>query len=107
MRIEKHSQIVPMSDEQILDALDLQAAWLRMRNATPEQREQWAREAKERAAAERAAAPHVDLTLAGLIEKLGWTWAYAEHFMQPYCDCSDSRDGWDYCQHARDEGVVP
>jgi len=107
MNVEKHSHVVPLSYEQLRDALDFRQALKTYQDATPAQREQWAREAKERAAAERAAAPRVDLTLDGLIKRMGWTREYAEHLVQPYCLCEDDRDGWYYCQHARDEGVVP
>lgn len=36
----------------------------------------------------------------------GFTREYAEHLVQPYCYCEDGMDGWDYCQHARDEGLT-
>lgn len=46
------------------------------------------------------------MTTQRLVEKLGWSDAYAEHFVQPYCTCDDTDDGWDYCAHAVDEGVA-
>lgn len=55
----------------------------------------------------RAESPRVELTLDAVLEKLGWSREYAEHFVQPYCDCSDSHDGWIYCSHAYDEGMHP
>lgn len=59
------------------------------------------------AAVQRAAAPQVPLTLDALINKMGWTRGYAEHLVQPYCECWDGMDGWEYCQHARDLGLTP
>jgi hypothetical protein len=76
-------------------------------NATDEERAEWQREAAERRATERAAADQVPLTMDRLLDKLGFTDEYAEHLVQPYCYCSDGNDGWDACQHARDEGLWP
>jgi hypothetical protein len=101
----KLATLVPMSEEALRDAQETAAAYHRFMNATPEQHRQWLREAAERRAAERAAATPVELTLDALLDKLGWTREYAEHVVQPYCDCGDSSDGWDTCQHARDLGV--
>lgn len=53
----------------------------------------------------RAASARTELTLDAVLEKLGWSREYAEHFVQPYCTCDDTYDGWMYCEHARDEGV--
>lgn len=55
----------------------------------------------------RAESPRAELTLDAVLEKLGWSREYAEHFVQPYCTCHDTYDGWIYCEHARDEGVHP
>lgn len=55
----------------------------------------------------RKSTPVVDLTLETLLGKLDWAKEYAEHFVQPYCDCGDGNDGWEYCAHARDLGLAP
>lgn len=52
-------------------------------------------------AAERDAAPVAELTLDSLLGRLGFSHAYAQHLVQPYCDCG-GLDGWERCQHARD-----
>lgn len=97
---------LPISDEQFADTRETAAAVHEWMNATPEQRAQWAAEAKQRRAEQRAAAAPVALTLDALIGKLGWSREYAEHVVQPYCECWDGMDGWEYCQYARDEGLV-
>lgn len=55
----------------------------------------------------RAGAARTELTLDAVLEKLGWSREYAKHFVQSYCTCDDTYDGWIYCEHARDEGVHP
>lgn len=69
--------------------------------------EDLARRQREGRAELRAETPRVELTLDAVIDKLGWSREYAEHFVQPYCTCDDTYDGWIYCEHARDEGVHP
>lgn len=105
--VVKVSYAVPVSEEQLADAEHWSAAYRRWMDATPEEREQWRREAEAKRAQERANAPHTPLTVAALLDKLGWSPQYAVHFVQPYCECSDGYDGWDYCEHARDEGLTP
>lgn len=106
LRVIKLTAVVPVTREQLTDHVDLYAAMRSHQNATPEQREQWAREAEVRRADERAAAgPVFALTIEAVLDKLGWSQEYAEHFVQPYCGCGDGMDGWETCQHARDEGV--
>jgi hypothetical protein len=61
----------------------------------------------ERRAAERAAATPVPLTVDALLDKLRWSREYAEHVVQPYCDCWESYHGWEMCTHADDLGVRP
>lgn len=104
--VARHQAVIQISDEVLADARAFREAADRWANATPEQREQWAREQDARRKAEREAAPRVELTLATLLDKLGFSRSYAEHLVQPYCDCYDGRDGWEFCQHARDEGLV-
>lgn len=77
----------------------------RWSEATDEQRAQWLAEAAQRRADERAGARRVPLTMGALLDKLGWTEAYAEHVVQPYCECGDGHDGWERCAHASDEGI--
>jgi formiminotetrahydrofolate cyclodeaminase len=107
IQVHKHAAMIPMSREAIEEARQDAEAFYRYMNATDAEREQWAREAAERRAAERAATQRVPLSLDALLDKLGWSLEYAEHVVQPYCTCGDSSDGWDYCRHARDEGLMP
>jgi len=86
----------------------------RWMNATPEQRAEWVRERELREAeaacvraGERAATATVPATVAALIAKMGWCREYAEHLVQPYCECGDDIDGWSYCEHAQDLGLAP
>lgn len=46
-------------------------------------------------------------TVAKLVERMGWTWAYVDHLVQPYCTCGPRGDGgaWVVCAHATDLGV--
>lgn len=106
-RVIRHEMIIPVSDEMLAEARAFREAADRWAAATPEQREQWAREQEAERNAERDTATHVPLTLDALLDKLGFSHAYAEHLVQPYCGCYDGRDGWEYCPHARDEGLVP
>ena len=101
----KIAAYVPASLEMIEDGQAMQEAMQRWLNATPEQREQWQREAAERRAREREAASPVPLTVEALADAMGWSLAYAEHLVQPYCTCGPGDGGWDYCQHARDLGL--
>lgn len=106
MNVEKHEVIIPISAEQLAEARETQAAWHRWLTATPEERARWADDQKQQRAAERAAAERVPLTLDVLLAKLGFSREYARHLVQPYCYCEDGMDGWDYCPHARDEGLT-
>lgn len=107
VEIHQYAAVIPVSTEALADAAGMAEAWDRYMNATDAEREQWAREAAERRAAERASAHRMPLDLDALLDKLDWSPEYATHFVQPYCTCGDSSDGWDYCQHARDEGLIP
>lgn len=86
----------------------------RAMNATSEERAEWARRAAvreaedaRRRAEDRAAATPVPLALPALLSKMNWTAEYAEHLVQPYCECGYDIDGWSYCQHAQDFGLAP
>jgi hypothetical protein len=107
MNVHKIEYAIPVPHPEVLaDAASIWAGWERMVSATPEQRAQWAAEQKRDRTNERAAAERKPLTLDALLDKLGFTREYAEHLVQPYCDCGDTADGWDYCQHVRDEGLL-
>jgi ferric-dicitrate binding protein FerR (iron transport regulator) len=109
MRVVKYGQALAVSAEQQADGEAMAAAFQRWRDATPEERAEWARQADQRAAEERATAETVPLTLGALlarVERWGWSREYMEHLVQPYCDCEDGRDGWEYCRHARDLGFA-
>lgn len=125
--VTKHGAVLPVSEEQMtvsVEGLLANATLLSRRlaermelvmNATPKQRAEWAAEAARREAAavveraaERATTEVVPLTLETLMESRGWDREYAEHLVQPYCECdSDREGGWEFCQHARDLGLAP
>jgi hypothetical protein len=107
LQVRRIASYQPASEEMLREGLAFGDAFRRFMSATPEQHEQWMREAAERRAAERAATQRAPLSLDALLDKLGWSQEYAEHVVQPYCTCGDGSDGWDYCQHARDEGLIP
>lgn len=121
MTVTKHGTPVNLSEELLRAGQaaaevfrGLPAALDRALNATPEQRARWAAEAQRRQdeeqrqrAEERAAVVPVPLTLGALLAKMGWSREYAEHLVQPYCECGDDIDGWSYCRHAEDLGLAP
>lgn len=124
--VTKHGVALPVSDEHVavsVGGLLANATLLSRRlsermepamNATPLQRAQWAAEAARHAAtaaeeraAVRASTEVVPLTLETLMESRGWDRKYAEHLVQPYCECEPDREGgWEFCQHARDLGLA-
>jgi hypothetical protein len=110
MSVAKWGQGVQISSEALTGGYDLNAAFNRWRSATPTERAQWTRDAESKRAAERRAATSaVPLTLEALLDRVeqwGWSREYVEHLVQPYCECEDGRDGWEYCSHARDLGLV-
>lgn len=86
----------------------------RAAQATSEERVRWVEEGRlreaERArerAEQRAATTTTPLTVDGLLTKMDWSREYAEHLVQPYCECGNDMDGWSYCQHAKDLGLAP
>ncbi len=107
MSVAKYGYTVQVSAEAQAEAFDIAAAIERWRTATPEQRREWERQAERERAEERATALRVELTVDALTNRLGWSRAYAEHVVQPYCECYSGMDGWEYCQHARDLGLIP
>jgi len=106
IQVHVHSSMVPISDELLADARKEQEAFHRWLTATPQERESQAEEARQQRAQKRVAAGRRELTLDALLDKLGFDRAYAEHLVQPYCDCWDTGDGWVHCQHAYDEGLA-
>lgn len=106
INVRKVAAFVPMSDEMVADAAEIRDGLHWLFNATPEEIEARQAELSQARAAERATYERRPLDLARVLDGLGWSMEYAEHFVQPYCTCSDSYDGWDYCAHARDEGFV-
>lgn len=106
LSVRKLATHVPMSDEMAAEADGLRAGLHWALSATPEEYAAYGAQLRQERAAERAASERVPLTCCRLVDRLGWSMEYAEHFVQPYCTCSDSYDGWDYCAHARDEGFV-
>lgn len=106
MEIRKYGNVYPITAERLLvDSSEIEAALVRAARMTPEERE----ENRRRYAAERAierearSVPfHPDL----VEDRMGWPRGYLAHLAQPYCDCGDTSDGWEYCEHARDLGLT-
>ena len=107
MEVQKHHAHLLVSDEALADMAGMADAFARFMRASPEERAAWAREAAEQRAAERAAAVPVPLNLGALLQRMGWSREYAEHLVQPYCDCGPDGDGWNVCSHAGDLGLTP
>lgn len=105
--VEKYAAMIPISRQVLTEHAAFWGSVQDWMNATPEQRDEWRRQAAEERAAVREATPSVPLTIEALVDKLDWTREYAEHFVQSYCECYDGMDQWEYCQHARDLGLVP
>jgi hypothetical protein len=105
--VQKIAGYLTVSRELMAQIEEDQQAHQQWLDASDEQREQWRHEAVEQRAAERASAERVLFTLTALLKRLGWTHEYALHILQPYCECYDGSDGWAYCQHAHDLGLVP
>ncbi|GIM88872.1 hypothetical protein [Paractinoplanes toevensis] len=107
--VAKYGQVTHVSHEGIALGAEVADYVNRWMNATPEERAQWAREAENMRRQERLGLHTEELTLESLlarVERWGWSRQYVEHLVQPYCECEDGRDGWEYCQHARDLGLV-
>jgi hypothetical protein len=108
-QVAKYGHTVSMSG--LLAEPDVMAtAMRRLMSSTPQERAAAAREYDRRNAEERATAEYVPLTLDAVltrVEDWGWSREYVEHLVQPYCKCEDGRDGWEFCQHARDLGLTP
>lgn len=103
--VAKLGVVVPVPDGALQGEIDLEAwatAWARM---TPAERADAEATARANRQAVRDRAEHAELTLEVLADKLGWTVEYALHFIQPYCTCGDTWDGWHFCQHAIDLGL--
>lgn len=99
--------LLPATDEQLDDSptwADLEAARRRWEAMTPAQRAADIQARKDQRAAERAASPTVSLELDNLLDKLGWSPAYATHLLQSYCTC-DPLDGYtcDHYEEVEDE----
>ena len=115
MTVAKYGTTIPVSIERLTaDPAPFAAAFTSYLAATPQQRAEWARERKRREAeatreraAVRVATKPTLLNLEALLDEMGWSREYAEHLVQPYCDCGDDIDGWSCCEHARDLGLTP
>jgi hypothetical protein len=110
MSVAKFGITAPVSAAVQADADALRASIERWQNATPEERAEWARQTDQLTAEKRRAVEQVPLTLDTLlarVDRWGWSREYVEHLVQPYCECEDGMDGWEYCQHARDLGLTP
>jgi hypothetical protein len=101
----KVGAFIPVSGELLRQADETHRVFTRWQQMTPEERARQLEEAAAARAAERAATPRVALAFDTLLDKLGWSREYAEHLVQPYCTCGEGYDGWEFCQHAHDEGI--
>jgi hypothetical protein len=102
----KYGNAMPISDELAAESRQTATAVERWMNATPAERDRWRAEAERERAEVREATPPTPLTFDALCERLGWSREYAEHLVQPYCECGDDIDGWSYCVHAQDLGLA-
>lgn len=97
---------MPLSVERLFASpVSLAEALRRARTATPQELAANRARLKQERAVLRATTAHVPLTLDALLDKMGWSDEYAEHLVQPYCDCEDGMEGWERCQHAQDLGL--
>lgn len=106
----KYGQTATVSEEVLASGQETAEAMHRWMSATPQERAEWAAEAERERAKVRATAAFKALTLDALLARVqdwGWSREYVEHLVQPYCTCEDGRDGWEFCQHARDLGLTP
>lgn len=105
------SHVLPMSAEAHAEAQAIRGAFSRWLALTPGQRA--VRGAVARSAARvqrvlvrRAAVPQA-LTLDVLLDRLDWAREYAEHLMQPYCECMPIGEDPYRCEFAVDAGLYP
>lgn len=105
IKVIRASALIQTPAEMLADAEEMASAVKSWLSASPEERNKTTRQAAIHRAEKRAATERVELTLDGLLDKLGFTREYAEHLVQPYCWCGDSMNGWDWCAHARDEAL--
>lgn len=111
MDMAKYGIVIPVSEALVHDSptwQEIEEGLERARNATPEQRATWEREAFERRAAQRAQCHQEADIVAGIARHFDWTPEYVRHLAQPYCSCDYDTSGcWNYCPHARDLGLIP
>lgn len=94
--VDKYGGVVPMSEQLLADMIV----------PTPEQMEENRQRRKAERVAEREARA-VPFTADAVEDRMGWKRGYLAHLAQPYCHCGDTCDGWEYCDHAYDLGLVP
>lgn len=103
---EIDGQEPPLGIERLLAGpVSVAEALRRARSASPQELADHRARAKRERAELRAATAHVPLTLDALLDKMGWSNEYAEHLVQPYCECEDGVEGWERCPHAQDLGL--
>lgn len=110
MDAEKYGIVVPVSDNLLYEHSQLGRAlvmnFLDWQRATPQERAELIAEARAKRQAQRERAEPVELSVAALGDKFGWSEAFMRHLVQPYCYCDIGHDGWETCEHARDEGLT-
>jgi hypothetical protein len=100
--VSEHESV---SDEDLRARQLFEEAWQRHITEAPERRAERVAQAKLERAEVRRTTERAPLTLDAVIDKLGWSREYAEHFVQPYCECHDGWDGWVWCAHSSDVGL--
>jgi hypothetical protein len=105
--VEKYGTAIPVSDKTLRDwEQDLANAASYDFQTPPAERAEYAARAAQLRAAERKRAETVEPTAAALGEKFRWSPEAVRHLVQPYCRCDIGHDGWEWCRHAYDEGLV-
>lgn len=106
MNFAKYEYAVPVSNEALAESRQTATVLQQWMDATPAERDRWRAEAERERAEVREATARVPLSVDALLEKMLWSSEYAEHLVQPYCECEAGRDGWEYCQYALDLGLA-
>lgn len=100
--VEKHSMVISVAGEVLADSRDLWAAMLAYQRMPEAEREAARAKAAEDRAVQRSIEIPVDLTLEIMLDRLALERDFAEHLVQPYCECSEEDGGWSKCEHWRD-----
>ncbi len=103
--VQQIAHVVTVSQQTLADTAAFRQAWMAWDAMSPAERQAALDEAAAARAHEREQTPRVDLTVIALADALGLTPEQARHLVQSYCTCDVGPDGWERCQHWRDEGL--